>query len=322
MLCFDPDASGRARRPVAFAAVARSLKMILVLTSVGVLPALSALAQDSNAVSPDPPKSLPPESDTSIVYPKAAPMVQKPAPVAYYKTVKRGIPLHVVQADLNSPSLRVTVATAGNGIGTRDRWSSMIYRTHPTAAITGTYFDPRTAVPVGTIVVGGQFVHQGYVGSAFVFSPPNAAILPAAVDTLQQFETVLRAGPRLLVNGKVLIEPWKEGFRDPAIYARKRRAVVGITRHNKLVFVAVDRPVHLRPLAHALRDLGVVDALCMDGGSSAGLYHRGKTRVLPKRSLTNLLLIYDTPERYARYADRLTPNGPKVVITAEGAVSM
>jgi hypothetical protein len=245
-----------------------------------------------------------------------------PAAIAYRKVVAAGVPLHVVQMDPRSPELRVAVATAGNGLGYRDGWSAILDRTRPAAAITGTYFCTDSSLPIGSIVVGGRPVYRGAIGTAFTFTPGKGAkITTCRPNRRYDFpgaETVLRAGPRLLTGGKRTLSPQAEGFRDPAVYARKPRTAIGITRRGKLLLVAVQKPVLLRQLAAALKGLGAVDAMCLDGGGSTALYHDGKTRVKPGRPLTNLLVVYESRSRYDRYVSELNPVGANVAKAATG----
>jgi exopolysaccharide biosynthesis protein len=233
--------------------------------------------------------------------------------VAYQKRYVRQRIAHVVYADLNSPHVKVAVATAARGIGSRDSWSRIIGRVHPTAAITGTYFDIASALPIGTIVSRGAVVHRGSIGSLLAIRPDNQVIFayqrPGTGHPWEGYETALRAGPRLVVDGRIRLTPAWEGFRDPAVYARRPRAAVGVTRHNKLVLATVSRGVLLREMAAIMQDLGAVDALCMDGGTSACLYYRGKSYRVPGRALTNLLVVYDSSTLYRRYAPRLGPGG-------------
>jgi exopolysaccharide biosynthesis protein len=107
-----------------------------------------------------------------------------------------------------------------------------------------------------------------------------------------ELQTALRAGPRLIDQGRVSLMPAIEGFRDPSILARKPRAAVGVTRWNKLLLVTVTRPLYLREMARVMLSLGAVNAMCMDGGSSTGLYYAGKSYQVPTRTMTNVLLVY------------------------------
>ncbi len=244
---------------------------------------------------------------------------QRPAPAVEYRYVKSaGVPMHVVRIDIRRPGVRLGIATPGQGIGSRDTWSKMIGRTHPVAAITGTYFCTQSGIPVGDIHVGGKRLHVGGVGTGFAFAPGKGAKIVECRTGIREdwtgFDTALRAGPRLLTRGKRTLWPQGEGFRDPAITAKNERSALAITRDGQLLLVAVQKPVLLRTLAAALKGLGAVDAMCLDGGSSTGLYHHGKTVVKPERSLTNLLVVYDSKARYEQNAGVLNPTVPPVLI--------
>jgi exopolysaccharide biosynthesis protein len=219
----------------------------------------------------------------------------------------------VVQVDLNQPGVKVAVATAARGIGFHESWSRIIDRTRPAAAITGTYFDVASALPVGTIISSGMLIHRGSIGSSLAIRSDNrvefAYLRPGTSTPWDGFDTVLRAGPRLVVKGQVRLTPAWEGFHDRAVYARRRRAAVGLTRHHKLLLVTVPRGVLLREMAAIMKKLGAVEALCMDGGSSTGLYYRGKSYVVPRREMTNLLIVYASNERYRRSLPLLAPAG-------------
>jgi uncharacterized protein YigE (DUF2233 family) len=242
---------------------------------------------------------------------------RRPQPaIGYRKVTVAGVPMSVVTVDPRRSGVRFGVATAGNGLGYRDGWSTMIGRTKPAAAITGTYFDTHTLLPVGLIRSGGRTVYRGGIGTAFAVRRGRGAVMrtgrPGIGRDWTGYDMVLRAGPRLITHGKRTLYPRSEGFRDPAIFQRKPRTAVAINRSGKVLLVTVQRPVLLRTLATALRKLGAVDAMCLDGGSSTGLYYRGKTLVRPGRPLTNLLVVYDSNSRYRRYARKLNPNGPRL----------
>ena len=252
---------------------------------------------------------------------KAAPLkravVTKSSPaIGYFRKSVAGVSMHVVQVDPRRAGVHVTVATSRTGIGGRDPWATLINRTRPAAAITGTYFSTTSFVPVGTIVAQGSTVHRGGIGTALTISADGKAKLlgpmRGRLHDWEAYETVLRAGPRLLTAGKVTLNARAEGFRDPSLFQLKRRSAVAITKSGKLLLVAVNQGVSLRTLAMAMRGLGAVDAMCLDGGGSTALYYRGKTYVKTDRALTNLLVVYDNPQRYINVAKTLNPAGFKL----------
>src|SRR5579862_4602312 len=89
--------------------------------------------------------------------------------------------------------------------------------------------------------------------------------------------------------------------------SRNGRVAVGVTANNKLIFVATRKPVYLSALARAMKDLGVRNAINLDGGSSIGVYYRGDMIIRPGRRLTNLILVYDDRWRYEEYKEQLLP---------------
>jgi len=88
---------------------------------------------------------------------------------------------------------------------------------------------------------------------------------------------------------------------------RNSRLGVGITRDNHLLLVVTRKPVYLSRFARALRAIGVVDAINLDGGSSIGVYYKGKTLIAPKRKLTNLMVIYADRGCYEARKGQLLP---------------
>jgi hypothetical protein len=121
------------------------------------------------------------------------------------------------------------------------------------------------------------------------------------------YETVICGGPRLVTNGRTRVVPRAEGFRDRSLFRRRPRTAVGLTRYNRLVMVTVARPIYLRQLARLMRSLGCRNAIALDGGSSSAMFYRGRFAARPHRSLTNLLVVYDSSNAYHRALGRLAP---------------
>src|SRR5690606_16548882 len=82
-----------------------------------------------------------------------------------------GVPTHVVTVNLNDPRIRVTVNTARGGIDRAEPFASFIHRLGPEAAITGTFFDGATLLPVGDIVARGKTLYRGPAGTGFAVRP-------------------------------------------------------------------------------------------------------------------------------------------------------
>ena len=235
--------------------------------------------------------------------------VGEPRSVGYEWLNVDGIGVHIVKIDLNDKNVRISPAIALRGRGSSESFASFIARMNPTAAVTGTFFDMRTLLPVGDIAINGKLIHRGHLSRGICAGRGNN------VDFRQRgcrepwpaAGFVLCSGPRLLTSGKATISPKSEGFRDRGLYRRSRRTAVGLTDKNKLVFVAVNSPIYLSTLARILRKIGCTDAMNLDGGASSAMYYRGKTLAKPGRRLTNLLLVYEESSLYERQVRNLAP---------------
>jgi hypothetical protein len=221
-------------------------------------------------------------------------------------------PVYVIAADLRDPNVKITPVLSRRGVGSAEPIQSMLGRAKPTAAITGTFFCLKTLIPTGDIVIAGQMVHFGGVGTGLCISPSNNVyFVPRQkyrhVDWTG-YETVLCAGPRLLWDGQICVNPKAEGFRDKRmIYSKVPRLGVGVTANGKLLLVLVRKPCHLSDLARVMKALGCVDAVNVDQGASASLYYRGWYIMRPKRPLTNILAVYDSQEKYQSALQRVAP---------------
>jgi len=221
-----------------------------------------------------------------------------PAPAvgtAYLHQKTLGVWAHVVIIDLNEPSLEVSVALARGGIHTSETFGSMVNRTMPVAAITGTFFCTRSLVPVGDVLIDGRLVNSGPVGACLAYTSDhtvricagNRAVKPDWTGTLAG----VRTGPQLILGGRISINARREGFHDRGLFGRRLRTAIGVTGHNKLLLVAVKTPVTFTELAKVMRALGATEAVNLDGGSSTALSYGGRILVRPGRRLTNLIVI-------------------------------
>jgi len=215
--------------------------------------------------------------------------------VAYFKSKTLGVWTHVVVINLNDSSITVGVVLPRGGRGASEPFSSMISRTKPVAAITGTFFCTRSLIPIGDIIAEGRRVNAGAIGACLAVFPDNTVkVVPGLRGVNVDWTgcaTGLRTGPRLLSGGRVQIDARTEGFHSKGLFGRRPRAAVGVTAHNKLLLVAVKTPVTFSELAKIMRALGAVEAINLDGGSSVGLSYGHKVVVTPGRRMTNLLTI-------------------------------
>ena len=211
-----------------------------------------------------------------------------------------GVSLHVITADLNDPHVTVAPALAVRGCGHDEEFGSFISRLRPAAAVNGTFFSKRSLRPIGDIVIGRRLVYFGGMGTALGFTHDgvDAIRLPHSrrVDWWG-YQSALAAGPLLVWNGFAKPWPGGEGFGDPHVFARAApRTAMGITRDNKLLLVTTIAGTSLGALARALRDLGAVYAVNLDGGSSTAMWYQGRTVRSARRRLTNVLCVYVKPD--------------------------
>ena len=190
----------------------------------------------------------------------------------------------------------VSPAIAASGRGHCESFAHFVSRLKPAAAVNGTFFSKRTLLPVGDIVIGGRVAHFGGMGTAIAFAADGVDVvrLPKSrkVDW-SEHRAALAGGPLLVWDGYAKPLPGGEGFGDPHVFARAApRTAVGVTKANRLLLVTTVRGSSLAALARALRELGAVYAVNLDGGSSCGMYYKGQMVRGAGRSLTNVLAVH------------------------------
>jgi len=228
----------------------------------------------------------------------AAAVVPSYGAIAYEKINVNGKWFHVVVVNLNSDNVRVSAQVNANR-GKAEAFSSMVARTSPTAAVSGTFFDIRTSRPIGAIVSEGRELWPGNRGSALVIDFFNRAsvIDPPHDKRLDPglYRLVIRGGVRILNAGEFFAYPMGQRFKDRRVWSAARRVGVGVTEANKLVLMATSESVYMRDLAAAMKTYKVRSAIALDGGTSTGMYWRGSYLVLPGRRLTNILAVHEGP---------------------------
>ena len=110
-------------------------------------------------------------------------------------------------------------------------------------------------------------------------------------DTWKRVKEALGAGPRVLAQGVPVFDPSAEGFSDPKILERAgARSAAGYTADGKLFLITVSA-VRVSALGPILKALGCVEGMNLDGGTSSGLWYRGKYLTTPGRQISNALLV-------------------------------
>lgn len=109
---------------------------------------------------------------------------------------------------------------------------------------------------------------------------------PSGFDSLPN---ILAAGPLLVKNGQIVLDPKREGFSDAFIVEQAARSGFGQLPDGRLLVVSVHNRVggrgpSLAEMAQLMRQLGTVNAVNFDGGSSTTLVVGGRVVDRPSRS--------------------------------------
>nr|WP_252891765.1 stalk domain-containing protein [Thermoclostridium stercorarium] len=87
-----------------------------------------------------------------------------------------------------------------------------------------------------------------------------------------------------------MVNAAKEGFTDSKVTGRAQRSFIGETKDRYLVMGTVNN-VTLNELALILKDIGIVNAINLDGGASSALMFDNKIITAPTRNLSNAIVI-------------------------------
>ena len=169
----------------------------------------------------------------------------------------------------------------------------------------GTTYTPFSDNEIVVTVVGDRIISQSPAGAAGKTAfpvPANGYILALRSDlsvatqltpgTLLRLETntipldfnrfpyILGGGPVLLQNSRVVLDARAEGFSEAYVRQTAIRSAIGRTTAGNLLIVAVHNRAggagpNFAELAQILQQMGAVEALNLDGGSSTSLYLGG-----------------------------------------------
>lgn len=113
--------------------------------------------------------------------------------------------------------------------------------------------------------------------------------------------TAIGAGPMLVKDGITIADGLAEGFFEEKINTLKcQRSFAGVTPENRLIMGTVPSAT-IPELAEIAREMGLIQALNLDGGASSGLYYEGRILHSPGRLLSNALVV--TRERQSESTD-------------------
>jgi len=114
---------------------------------------------------------------------------------------------------------------------------------------------------------------------------------------LSKIRTSVSAGPTLVKNGVIVVDPVTEGFTEEKINsAAATRSLIGLDQKGRLGMAVVDH-VSVYDLAKIALELGMIKALNLDGGASSGLIYEGQYVHQPGRHLSNIVVIKELKEK-------------------------
>lgn len=221
------------------------------------------------------------------------------------------VPLQVVQIDLTHPHVFLGIGLANqarqanSARSTRgdEAFEAMVRRNRAAVTISGTFFsmDDQKRV-MGNMVSGGRFLKyspwENYGTTLGLRTGNRPEMVTARTEGKPQWERhwfSLTAGPRLLKNGGIQINPRKEGFTDPNVMGVAIRAAIGFSQDGKRLFlVTFYQPITLQKEAAIMRALGCYEAMNLDGGTSVGLAAGNRILHPAGRELTNVITVYDS----------------------------
>lgn len=234
--------------------------------------ALSALIAFTLAASPLLPTSSSADSlPETITWEKIGDDIQH-ATVSISQAVVFSSELEFVRTSLTR--FRAAVIRAEDFGSKRSTASALCRQSRARVCINANFFDEQGR-PLGLVMSRGvirQGLHRGgkTITGIFQIGRNNVSIVPRSGFTGESIIEALQAGPRILSEGTPI-----HGIRE--LSPSSRRAGVCIDDHKRLVLFAVKSGffgITMEQIQNLLlhRDIRCVDALNLDGGSSAQLY--------------------------------------------------
>jgi hypothetical protein len=149
-----------------------------------------------------------------------------------------------------------------------------------------------TSIPANGYVVHFHRAEPKLLSTFTIGQTVDYAVLPkAGTDPFwANVQEAVGAGPMLVDNGEIALDPVAEGFTSPKILSQSAaRSAVGVTADGTLLLVATTGTI--TQVATLMQALGCVQALNLDGGASSGLWLDGRYRRAPGRPISNALLV-------------------------------
>ncbi len=212
---------------------------------------------------------------------------------------------HVLEIDTKQRFTEVRPVLGQDQLGQLETLSSLAQRTGAIAAINGGFFDTKTGMPDGSLIIDGQTVTSSDIlrtsmGITYSGDVTIGYFAPKA-GGWDNTRHLLTGGPLLVEGGIPVDQAVQEGMWGKVLLPAPRTAA-GVTAAGKLLLVEVDgrqedysQGVTLEELAYLMVELGAVKAVALDGGGSSEMVVKGEIVDRPsegkERPLSNGLVI-------------------------------
>ncbi|WP_282937489.1 stalk domain-containing protein [Paenibacillus sp. RC67] len=136
-----------------------------------------------------------------------------------------------------------------------------------------------------------QVTKQVKAGEKFSMSQTVTNLDTKQTSPLEYYQMAIGAGPKLLTGGNVDIDFERDRFNDPLVTSQANvRSFAGVDEDGKLVLGTISYST-IEQMANVLVQVGMTDAINLDGGASSALYYKGKVLRKPGRLLSNVLIV-------------------------------
>lgn len=261
---------------------------------------------------PDAPAVADPSVDSALSPVNHAQIVRSPQsrPVSLLYRHIAGVPVYIATIDLQDPHTFLSIglakqATQANS-SRRSRgdesFVQMVRRHRAALTLSGTFFSMDSQKRVmGNMVAEGRFLKfspwENYGTTLGLRAGNQPEMITARLEGKPRWQEhwfSITAGPRLLNQGQIQIQPKREGFTDPAVMGSAVRSAIGFPRSGKqLVHVTFLKPVSLQREAEIMQYVGCAEAMNLDGGTSLAIAKGNRILKSAGRGLTNVITVYD-----------------------------
>ena len=161
-----------------------------------------------------------------------------------------------------------------------------------TSIVTGSFTPPQNGFGVSFNPGWAYVADQRFqVGDRVEYTVDYRTTFTAASDWANVTQAV-GAGPSLIINGTVTADGEVEGFVEDKINVnRGAHSFIGATADGKILIGNIGN-ANLKEAAAVCQSLSLVNAMCLDGGGSVGLYYNGQKTA--GRDVNNALGFFTT----------------------------